>query len=171
GQGFRGPQEPPVICPASGPNAPPQPPRCDDTAYGKGTGGELRYRLALAPGQPTVVWVAVAGSDRGLADAGNQQNRALANPFRLLARQLAARAAVARRTVVDLPGDRLLQRSVEWTKQMLADSVQQADGLRLRPVSAGTVYPPAVGTLASARWIAAGFPDYPWLFGTDGEYT
>ena len=21
------------------------------------------------------------------------------------------------------------------------------------------------------RWIGAGFPDYPWLFGVDGEYT
>ena len=21
------------------------------------------------------------------------------------------------------------------------------------------------------RWFGAGFPDYPWLFGTDGEYT
>ena len=23
----------------------------------------------------------------------------------------------------------------------------------------------------SARWIGAGFPDYPWMFATDGEYT
>jgi len=171
GPNFRGPQDPPVICPASGPNAPPQPPRCDDTAYGKGTGGELRYRLDLAAGRPTVVWVAVAGSDRGVADATVQQNKALADPLRLLTDKLAGRAEVAGRTVVDLPGDRLLQSSVEWTKQMLADSVQQADDLRLRAVHAGTVYPPVVGTLARARWFAAGFPDYPWMFGTDGEYT
>ena len=171
GPDFRGPQDPPVICPASGPNAPPQPPRCDDTAYGKGTGGELRYRLNLSAGQPTVVWVAVAGSDRGVADATVQQNRALDDPAALLAGKVAGRAAVAGRTTVDLPGDRLLQSSVEWTKQMLADSVQQADGLRLRAVHGGTVYPPVVGTLSSARWFAAGFPDYPWMFGTDGEYT
>jgi hypothetical protein len=38
GAGFRGPQEPPVICPASGPGTPEQPARCDDTAYGKGRG-------------------------------------------------------------------------------------------------------------------------------------
>jgi hypothetical protein len=25
--------------------------------------------------------------------------------------------------------------------------------------------------VAKARWIGAGWPDYPWLFGTDGEYT
>ena len=27
------------------------------------------------------------------------------------------------------------------------------------------------GSLARMRWIGAGFPDYPWLFGVDGEYT
>src|SRR5215470_15130776 len=171
GPDFRGPQDPPVICPASGPNAPPQPPRCDDTAYGKGTGGELRYRLDLPADRPTLVWVAVAGSDGGVNDAVSQQNRALSDPAGLLAQKVADRLAVASRTAVDLPGDRLLQRSVEWTKQMLADSVQEAEGLRLRATSAGQVYPPVVGTLASARWIAAGFPDYPWMFGTDGEYS
>jgi hypothetical protein len=171
GAGFRGPQDPPVICPASGPDAPAQPPRCDDTAYGKGTGGQLRYALRLRAGAPTTVWVAVAGSDRGVADATAAQDRALSRPGALLAGKHAARAAVAARTVVDLPGDRLLQQSVEWTKQNLADSVQQADRLNLRAVRAGTAYPPVAGTLASARWLAAGFPDYPWLFGTDGEYT
>jgi hypothetical protein len=171
GPDFRGPQDPPVSCPASGPDAPPQPDRCDDTAYGRGTGGELRYQLRLSRNRPTTVWIAVAGSDRGVADARATADRALADPAALLARKRAARAAVAGRTVVDLPGDRLLQRSVEWTKQNLADSVQQADNLSLRVTHAGTVFPPVAGTLPSARWIAAGFPDYPWLFGTDGEYT
>ncbi len=27
------------------------------------------------------------------------------------------------------------------------------------------------GTVDVARWFGAGFPDYPWLFATDGEYT
>jgi hypothetical protein len=171
GAGFRGPQDPPVICPASGPTAPPQPARCDDTAYGRGTGGQLTYRVTLRKDRPTTVWVAVAGSDRGVTDANANQDRALADPAGLLARKHATRQVVADRTVVDLPGDPLLQRSVEWTKQNLADSVQQADNLNLRVTHAGTAYPPAVGTLRSARWIAAGFPDYPWLFGTDGEYT
>ena len=38
GADFRGPQDPAVICPASGTT----PARCDDTEYGKGTGGEVR---------------------------------------------------------------------------------------------------------------------------------
>ena len=37
--------------------------------------------------------------------------------------------------------------------------------------TAGTVYPAPSGTLAKADWIGAGWPDYPWIFGTDGEYT
>ena len=28
-----------------------------------------------------------------------------------------------------------------------------------------------MGTVAHARWFAAGYPDYPWIFATDGEYT
>jgi hypothetical protein len=28
-----------------------------------------------------------------------------------------------------------------------------------------------LGTVDSARWVGAGFPDYPWMFATDGEYT
>ena len=41
GPDFRGPQDPAVICPASG-TPDPQPERCDDTDYGAGTGGELQ---------------------------------------------------------------------------------------------------------------------------------
>ena len=34
-----------------------------------------------------------------------------------------------------------------------------------------TNYPAPLGTVDKARWIGAGWPDYPWLFATDGEYT
>lgn len=169
--GDRGPQDPPVICPPSGPGTPDQPDRCDDTAYGKGTGGRLDYELRLPARTPTTVWFAVAGSDRGVRAAREARDAALRAPEALLRAKVAARLAVGQNTVVDLPGDRLLERGVEWSKQNLADSVQQAHDLALRPVHAGSDYPAPVGRLAQARWIAAGFPDYPWLFGTDGEYT
>ncbi len=35
----------------------------------------------------------------------------------------------------------------------------------------GQRVPSPEGTLEEARWLGAGWPDYPWLFGTDGEYT
>ena len=38
-----------------------------------------------------------------------------------------------------------------------------------RPGQASTRRPPDV--LGEARWYGAGWPDYPWIFATDGEYT
>ncbi|HEU5157708.1 MAG TPA: hypothetical protein VFU43_12000 [Streptosporangiaceae bacterium] len=167
GAGHRGPQDPPVICPATGT----APDRCDDSAFGKGTGGRLSYDVQVRAGRQTTVWVAVAGSDGGTAAAREALGTALRDPARLLARKTAARRAVAANTVVDLPGDRLLQRSIEWSKQNLADSVQEARDLRPRVTKEGKEYPAPSGSLARARWFGAGWPDYPWLFGTDGEYT
>ncbi|HEY7595046.1 MAG TPA: hypothetical protein VH969_17975, partial [Actinophytocola sp.] len=43
--------------------------------------------------------------------------------------------------------------------------------LKLRDVDEGRAYPEPSGTLKEATWFGAGFPDYPWMFGTDGEYT
>ena len=174
GAAHRGPQgtdpDGPAICPASGPDADPQPPRCDDTEYGKGTGGQLRYNVSVPKGGRTI-WFSIGGSDQGLAAATAAQDRALAHPARLLREKVAARHAVARNTQVSLPGDRLLQRSVQWSKQNLAESVQESRDLKVRPTNGGTEYPPTMGTVPKARWYGAGFPDYPWLFATDGEYT
>jgi hypothetical protein len=171
GPDFRGPQDPAVICPASGPNAPQQPDRCDDTAYGRGTGGELGYTVKLSKDTPKTVWFAVAGSDKGLADATIQRTTALADPAGLLAQKVSQRRDISARTTVSLPGDRQLQQSVEWSKQNIADARQEATNLALRVTNAGTNYPAPTGSLADAQWIGAGWPDYPWLFGTDGEYT
>ena len=63
------------------------------------------------------------------------------------------------------------QRSIDWSKQNLADSVQIARDLEIRETNAGKNYPPPEGELAQMRFLGAGFPDYQWLFGTDGEYT
>jgi hypothetical protein len=166
GAGMRGPQDPPVVCPTTDP----VPKYCDDGPYGKGTGGELTYSLDLSHGARTV-WFAVAGSDQGPQRAYDELGRALRDPAGALERKQAQRAAVADRTRVDLPGDPLLARSVEWSKQNLADSVQSARDLRVFASHEGREFPPPVGTVPVARWIGAGWPDYPWLFATDGEYT
>jgi len=167
GPAHRGPQDPAVICPAEGT----APPRCDDSAFGKGTGGRLEYQVRLTAGRPTTIWFAVAGSDQGAGAARAAFEQALRDPAGRLARTVAARRAAASATVVDLPGDPLLQRSIEWSKQNLVDSVQEARDVRVRDVNEGKAYPPPAGTVPRMRWLAAGFPDYPWLFATDGEYT
>ena len=171
GDGFRGPQEPAVICPASGPGSPEQPARCDDTAYGKGRGGELTYKVKLPQSGTATVWFGVAGSEAGQAAARAELAGMLENPDRALRTKILEREALQRRTQLDLPGDPLLARGIDWSKQNLADSVQEARDLEIRETNAGANYPAPEGKLDRARFVAAGFPDYPWLFATDGEFT
>jgi len=160
GPGMRGPQGD-VIC------GDPTPAVCDDGPDGRGTGGRLTYDVMGG----RTVWFAVAGSDRGLSSARTELSTALRDPQRALSAKVAARQAVAARSGVDLPGDRLLQRGVDWSKQNLADSVQRSRDLRLFASAQGTASPPPKGTLAEAQWLGAGWPDYPWIFATDGEYS
>jgi hypothetical protein len=171
GPGFRGPQARPVICPPSGPGTPTQPRRCDDTAYGKGAGGELLYRITVPAGGERTIWFGVAGSESGAADAQAALRAILADPDGALRAKVAEREALAAHTKLSLPGDPRLAEAIEWSKQNLADAVQETRDLRVRATNAGTRYPAPAATVARARFLAAGFPDYPWLFATDGEYT
>jgi hypothetical protein len=167
GPNHRGPQDPPVICPADGP----APPRCDDSSAGKGAGGQLRYRLALPAGGKRTLWLAVAGSEAGRAAAVAEHEAALSDPDGALRAKVARRERLAEWTRVRLPGDRLLEQGIEWAKQNLADSVQEARDLQVRWVDEGKQYPPPDGVVPRVRFYGAGFPDYPWLFATDGEFT
>jgi len=173
GPNFRGPQgEDQVdICPASGPGAPPQPDYCDDTEYGRGAGGQLAYQLELKAGETRTVWFGVGGSTSGPTKARRELRKALDDPEGALAAKLARLNRLDSRTVVDLPGNPQLAESVRWSKQMLAGSEQRVNDVRLRWVDAGRQYPPVQARLDSMRWFGAGWPDYTWLFGTDGEYT
>ncbi len=63
------------------------------------------------------------------------------------------------------------QKAVDYGKQNLADLTQTAKDLNLRFVDRGKAYPRPIGVLEEATFIGAGYPDYPWLFATDGEYT
>jgi hypothetical protein len=150
---------------------PPAPSECDDGPFGKGKGGQLRYQLSLPAGGTQTLWVAVAGSDEGIGPAREELAAALDDPQAALESKIAKRERIGARTQVSLPGDPQLAQGVDWAKQNLADSTQYAENLEIRWVDQGRRYPPPAGTLDSARWIGAGFPDYPWLFATDGEYS
>jgi hypothetical protein len=171
GAGYRGPQDPPAICAAPpDPNDEPEG-GCDDTKLGKGKGGQLRYQMNVPANTTQTVWFAVAGSESGVADATAEQAAVLQDPQTLLEEKVSARLGLQSQTELDLPGDRPLQESIDWSKQNLADSVQSADDLEIRETNAGKNYPAPEGTVDHVRFLGAGFPDYPWLFGTDGEYT
>ena len=144
---------------------------CDDGPFGHGTGGQLRYRVKVPAHGARTVWIAAAGSDKGLGAARAEFAKALRDPKRALAAKVAARRTLARQTQLSLPGDRLLQRSIDWGKQNLADLTLRASDLQVRWTNQGKQFPAPLGTVKSARWFGAGFPDYPWIFATDGEYT
>jgi hypothetical protein len=169
GPGFRGPQ-PGTVCAASDGKS--MPSACDDGPYGHGTGGELTYRVKVPARGDKTVWIAVAGSDQGLAPAQKELAAAIKDPAKALAAKMASRASLAKQSVVSLPGDRMLQRSIAWGKQNLADLTQSARNLQIRWSNQGKdEFGPVLGTVKSATFFGAGYPDYPWLFATDGEYT
>jgi hypothetical protein len=165
GPGHWGPQAPPVLCTAESQFW------CDEGPFGKGTGGQLRYSLNIPAGATRTLWIAVAGSDQGAATARSELDAVLEDPAGALAAKVASRERKARYTRLWLPGDRRLDEGIDWGKQNILDLTQRADDLRIRDVDEGRAYPPALGTVPHARWVGAGYPDYPWIFATDAEYT
>jgi hypothetical protein len=165
GGAFRGPQGANVC------SAQEMPSECDDGPFGKGTGGELRYSVTVPAGGSKTLWVAAAGSDNGLGEAQSELSAALQDPDGQLAAKIAARKKLSESSQVSLPGDKLLQNAVDWGKQNLADVTQTASDLQIRWTNQGKQFPTPLGSVGHVRFFGAGYPDYPWLFATDGEYT
>jgi hypothetical protein len=174
GGNFRGPQ-PGHVCAADDSTSPPS--ACDDGPFGKGTGGQLQYSVTVPANGSKTLWVGAAGSNDGstqaesIGDAQSELNAALRNPADELGAKIADRRKLGSQSRVNLPGDRLLQNSIDWGKQNLADLTQSATNLQIRWTNQGKQFPAPLGTVSHARWFGAGFPDYPWIFATDGEYT
>src|SRR5918995_2472699 len=138
--------------------------------YGNGTGGRMRWDLSVGAGKERTLWVAVAGSHRSKAEATGALNSALDGPANLLTQKVNSRLALLNRTDVNLP-DSTLEAAFDWGKLNMADLRITVKDMKVRDVDEGTRYPPPVETISSATGIGAGFPDYPWYFGTDGAYT
>jgi hypothetical protein len=162
---YRGPQGSNVCTAEAEPSA------CDDGPFGRGRGGELRYEVTVLAGGSRTLWVAVAGSDAGLGEARSELAASLRDPGAQLEAKIAERARWGRWTRLSLPGDRRLQQAVDWGKQNILDLTRVAEDLEIRWTNQGTQFPPPAGVVDRARWVGAGFPDYPWMFATDGEYT
>jgi len=165
GDTFRGDQGDNVCSAEEMPSA------CDDGPFGRGKGGRLTYEVTVRAGRTETLWVAAAGSDQGLSDARRQLRSALRDPDEALEDKVDSRKELARWTKLSLPGDERLAAGIDWGKQNLADSTQVAEDLEVRHVDQGRQYPPPAGEVDRVRWRGAGWPDYPWIFATDGEYT
>jgi hypothetical protein len=162
---YRGPQGS-NVCSAEEP-----PSACDDGPFGRGEGGQLRYRVTVRGNSSNTLWIAVAGSDEGLGDARRELQSALRDPDEELEDKIDDRERWGRLTRLSLPGDRRLEDAVDWGKQNILDLTRFAEDMEIRWTDQGTQFPPPSGTVRRARWVGAGFPDYPWMFATDGEYT
>jgi hypothetical protein len=162
---YRGPQGTNVCTADEMPSA------CDDGPFGKGKGGQLRYEVTVPGGGSETLWIAVAGSDESPASARGELDAALRNPGEQLAAKIADRERWGGFTQLSLPGDRRLQRAVDWGKQNILDLTRAAEDMQIRWTDQGREFPPPEDVVRRARWVGAGFPDYPWMFATDGEYT
>ena len=138
---------------------------------GNGTGGSLRWNLSVGGGQERTLWVAVAGSNTSQSEATGALSSALNNPESLLSQKVNSRLALLNKTQVDLPEDPVLQEAFDWGKLNMADLTRTVKDMKVRDVDEGRAYPSPAATISSATGIGAGFPDYPWYFGTDGAYT
>jgi len=137
---------------------------------GKGTGGRLSWRLRMVKGRPLTLWIATAGSRASRADAEAAMRSALANAGALLRDKVAERRSLLALTDVELP-DEVLESAFDWGKLNMADLRREVTNVEIRDVEEGRAYPPPIATLPSLSGIGAGYPDYPWYFGTDGAYT
>ena len=100
GPGHYGPFGAGRVCPTAD-RPEPMPSECDDGPFGRGTGGQLRYRVKLGGHDTETLWIAVAGSENSPGEARSAFARLTRRPERLVAEKLAvaarARAPLARR--------------------------------------------------------------------------
>jgi hypothetical protein len=138
----------------------------------RGTGGQLVWNLSVGGNQERTLWVAVGGSHSSQSIAQQAVQNALRNPDNLLAQKVQSRQALLNKTQVDLPDEEQeLQDAFDWGKLNMADLTRTVKDMKVRDVDEGRAYPSPAATISSATGIGAGFPDYPWYFGTDGAYT
>jgi glycogen debranching enzyme len=136
----------------------------------EGTGARLSWNVELRGGGEKTLWIAVAGSQRSKSEATGALSTALNDPAGLLTQKVNSRLDLLNKTDVSLP-DSTLEAAFDWGKLNMADLRITVKDMKVRDVDEGNRYPPPVKTIPSATGIGAGFPDYPWFFGTDGAYT
>jgi hypothetical protein len=136
--------------------------------------GQLIWQVTVTAGNELKLWFTVAGSHTGRTDAYLAGATALHQPDRLLRCKVAGRVALLARSQADIP-NATLQAAFDWAKLNLADMRRVVTDAQIQDTQYGTqqgkIYPPLLATDALLSGFSAGYPDYPWYFGTDGAYT
>ena len=138
--------------------------------HGAGTGGELTWELEVPAEGTSTLWIAIAGSHTSQSDASAALHEALTDPEGHLGDKVAGRLRLLDQTRISLPDDDL-ESAFQWGKLNMADLRRTVTDVQVRDTALGTTYSQPLRTIARLTGIGAGFPDYPWFFGTDGAYT
>ena len=136
-----------------------------------GATGTLSYQVTLKGKSNTTVWFAIAGSNVEKAEASGALRLGLAFPDELIRAKISERRQVLSQGQIHVP-DAMIQAAFDWGKLNLADMRRTVRGVMVRDTMEGTVYPsPLMPTIPVLSGFGAGYPDYPWFFGTDGAYS
>jgi hypothetical protein len=142
-----------------------------NTSKHNGATGTLKYQVTLKGKSSTTVWFAIAGSNVDKAEASGALTVGLASPDSLLQAKISERQKVLSQAQIHVPEEDI-QAAFDWGKLNLADMRRTVRNMMVRDTMEGTVYPsPLTPTFPMLSGFGAGYPDYPWYFGTDGAYT
>jgi hypothetical protein len=141
------------------------------TSKHNGATGTLSFQVNLKGKSSTTVWFAIAGSNVDKAEASAALTQGLASPDDLLHTKISGRQQVLSQTQIEVP-DEAIQAAFDWGKLNLADMQRTVRDVMVRDTMEGTVYPtPLTPSFPVLSGFGAGYPDYPWFFGTDGAYS
>jgi hypothetical protein len=137
---------------------------------GKDALGTLSYRVTMQAGATATVWFAIAGSHTAKFEAAAALEQGLNFPRLLLDIKTDARRELVQRSQLRAP-DQAIQDAFDWGKLNLADMRRKVHDVAIRDTKEGTVYPDPIVQIPFLSGFGAGYPDYPWFFGTDSAYT
>jgi hypothetical protein len=132
--------------------------------------GLLSWQLTIAANSSIEIWFGISGTHVFKGEAYGALFAGLANPDGLLSQKINQRVAVLALSNVTIP-DQTAQDAFNWAKLNLADMSRTVLDAQIRDTQEGTVYPSPIAEFPILTGFGAGYPDYPWFFGTDGCYT
>ncbi len=136
----------------------------------KRASGQLSWQVTVAAGSTVNIWFGVAGTHTSKIEAYGALFFGLFDPQGLLRQKIQSRLSVLARSDAQIP-DPTIQAAFNWAKFNLADMRRFVTAAQIRDTMEGTVYPAPLAFFAFLSGFGAGYPDYPWFFGTDGAFT